>query len=86
MTREQQTSEEAALAEPVESPRSAAPAPAKSNLIRECWADLRGRPRPTTPPPPKQERPPIAESKGFSYSEADLRRLEERYGSTHHSG
>lgn len=52
--------------------------PAKTSLLRECWADLRGRPRPTEPVWEEEPSSKI-ETGGIGIDEVGFRRMETRY-------
>ncbi|HVE45431.1 MAG TPA: hypothetical protein VNA57_01610 [Acidimicrobiales bacterium] len=71
---EEASSEEATAAAPAKPERS----PRKSSLLSECWADLRGRPRPTAPVWEPEPEPRI-ETGGIGIDEVGFRRMETRY-------
>ncbi|HUP69924.1 MAG TPA: hypothetical protein VM142_08915 [Acidimicrobiales bacterium] len=50
----------------------------KSGLLRECWADLRGRPRPTEPVWEEEPSSRI-ETGGIGIDDVGFRRMETRY-------
>lgn len=61
-----------------------APAPSerRSGLLSECWADLRGRPRPAPEPAWQDELTTVPETGGVGLDEDGMRRLHTRYGTS----
>lgn len=53
--------------------------PQRTSLLRECWADLRGRPRPKPEPVLEKEKPGIPTMNGPYLTEQELERLQKRY-------
>lgn len=51
----------------------------KSGLLRECWADLRGRPRPVAEMAWKEEPESRIETGGIGIDEDGFRRMEAGY-------
>ncbi|HUR17334.1 MAG TPA: hypothetical protein VMZ51_00160 [Acidimicrobiales bacterium] len=66
-----------------EAPATAAPQPErrprKSSLLSECWADLRGRPRPVAEPVWEPEPESRIETGGIGIDDVGFRRMESRY-------
>lgn len=54
----------------------------KSGLLRECWADLRGRPRPVAEPEWEQELQPVHDTGGIGLDDDGMRRMQTRYGAS----
>ena len=76
-----------AIAEEATAPASAQPErrPRKSSLISECWADLRGRPRPAAEPAWEPEPEPRIETGGKGIDDVGFRRMETRYARSYSS-
>lgn len=53
--------------------------PRKSSLLSECWADLRGRPRPVAEPDWEPEPESRIETGGIGIDDVGFRRMESRY-------
>ena len=70
--------EEASPPEP-ERAREETVRPQKTSLLRECWADLRGRDRPKPEPVLEKEKPAIPTMNGPYLSEEEMERLQKRY-------
>ncbi len=72
---DQTIAEEATATETAQPERT----PRKSGLLRECWADLRGRPRPVAEPVWEEEPVSRIETGGIGIDDVGFRRMETRY-------
>lgn len=68
-----------AIAEDAAAPPRPERKPRKSSLLSECWADLRGRPRPSAEPDREPEPESRIETGGIGIDEVGFRRMESRY-------
>jgi len=76
-------SEEGTTDEAVAEPATpVASAERRSGLLSECWADLRGRPRPMAEPFWEEELQSAPRLAGVGLDEDGMRRLEARYGAS----
>lgn len=75
------TSDEA-VSEPAAPDAPPAAPERRSGLLSECWADLRGRPRPMAEPAWEEEKQSASVAGGVGLDEDGMRRLHARYGAS----